>query len=40
MLLKSDYRFKGTLTENDVLQQLKSQFEIEPRYYADNAGGD
>lgn len=35
ILLQSDYQFKGPLTENFVLQQLKGQFEIEPRYYAD-----
>ncbi|MCC8357597.1 MAG: DUF4143 domain-containing protein, partial [Oscillospiraceae bacterium] len=32
--LKSDYQFKGPLTENYVLQQLRGQFEIAPRYYA------
>ncbi|MCC8196560.1 MAG: ATP-binding protein [Ruminococcus sp.] len=35
ILLKSDYQFKGALTENYVLQQLKGQFEVEPRYYSD-----
>ena len=35
ILLKSDYQFKGPLTENYVLQQLHGQFEIEPRYYSD-----
>lgn len=35
ILLKSDYQFNGPLTENYVLQQLRGQFEIEPRYYAD-----
>lgn len=35
ILLKTDYQFKGQLTENYVLQQLRSQFEVEPRYYAD-----
>ena len=35
ILLKSDYQFKGPLTENYVLQQLRGQFEIEPRYYSD-----
>ncbi len=38
ILLKSDYQFKGPLTENYVLQQLRGQFEIEPRYYADKNG--
>lgn len=35
ILLKTDYQFKGPLTENYVLQQLKGQFEVEPRYYSD-----
>ena len=35
ILLKSDYQFKGPLTENYVLQQLRGQFEVEPRYYSD-----
>ncbi len=35
ILLKSDYQFKGPLTENYVLQQLRGQFQIEPRYYSD-----
>ena len=35
ILLKSDYQFKGALTENFVLQQLRGQFEVEPRYYSD-----
>ena len=35
ILLKSDYQFKGPLTENFVLQQLKGQFDVEPRYYSD-----
>ncbi|WP_425756411.1 ATP-binding protein [Ihubacter sp. rT4E-8] len=34
ILLKTDYQFKGPLTENYVLQQLRGQFEIEPRYYS------
>ena len=34
ILLKSDYQFKGQLTENYVLQQLKGLFPTEPRYYA------
>lgn len=36
ILLKTDYQFKGPLTENYVLQQLRGQFETEPRYYADS----
>lgn len=35
ILLKADYQFKGPLTENYCLQQLRGQFEIEPRYYSD-----
>lgn len=35
ILLKSDYQFKGTLTENYVLQQLKEVFDTEPRYFTD-----
>lgn len=38
ILLKSDYQFKGSLTENFVLQQLRSQFEVEPRYFSDKTG--
>ena len=38
ILLKSDYQFKGPLTENYVLQQLRGQFEVEPRYYSDKNG--
>lgn len=41
ILLKTDYQFKGQLTENYVLQQLKGQFDIAPRYFSDkNAGID
>lgn len=35
IVLKTDYQFKGPLTENYVLQQLRGQFEIEPRYFSD-----
>lgn len=38
ILLKSSYQFKGPLTENYLLQQLKGQLEIMPRYYADKQG--
>lgn len=34
ILLKSNYQFKGPLTENYILQQLCGQFAVEPRYYA------
>lgn len=35
ILLKADYQFKGPLTENFILQQLRGQFEVEPRYYSE-----
>lgn len=35
ILLKADYQFKGPLTENFVLQQLRGQFDVEPRYFSD-----
>ena len=35
ILLKSDYQFKGPLTENYCVQQLRGQFEIAPRYFSD-----
>lgn len=38
ILLKTDYQFKGPLTENYVLQQLRGQFEVEPRYFSDKTG--
>lgn len=38
ILLRTDYQFKGPLTENYVLQQLQGQFEVEPRYYSDKNG--
>lgn len=34
ILLKSDFQFKGALTENFVLQQIKNTFDTEPKYYA------
>ncbi len=37
ILLKAEYQFKGPLTENYVLQQLRGQFEVDPRYYADKS---
>jgi len=33
ILLKSDYQFKGALTENYVLQQLRGQFSVDPRFF-------
>ena len=38
ILLKNDYQFKGPLTENFVLQQLRGQFETAPRYFSDKNG--
>ena len=38
ILLKSTYQFKGPLTENYVLQQLRGQFPVKPRYYTDKTG--
>ena len=38
ILLKTDYQFKGALTENYVLQQLHGQFNVEPRYFSDKTG--
>lgn len=35
ILLKADYQFKGPLTENYIIQQLRGQFETDPRYYSD-----
>lgn len=35
ILLKTDYQFKGPLTENYCLQQLQGQFEISPHYFSD-----
>ena len=35
ILLKTDYQFKGPLTENYVLQQFRGQFDVGPRYYSD-----
>jgi len=34
ILLKSDYQFKGPLTENYVLQQIRDRFDIEPAFFA------
>ncbi len=38
ILLKTDYQFKGPLTENYVLQQLVGQFDVAPHYYSDRSG--
>lgn len=34
VILKADYQFKGALTENFVLQQLREIYDTEPKYYA------
>ena len=33
IVLEKDFQFKGALTENYILSQIKSMFDIEPRYY-------
>lgn len=38
ILLKTDYQFKGPLTENFVLQQLCGQYEVAPHYYSERSG--
>lgn len=38
ILLKSTYQFKGQLTENYVLQQLRGQFDVVPRYFSSRNG--
>jgi len=38
ILLKTDYQFKGPLTENFVLQQLCGQYDIAPHYYSERSG--
>jgi len=35
ILLRSDYLFKGALTENFILQQLQGQFDVQPRFFID-----
>ena len=37
ILLKTDYQFKGALTENYVLQQIRDLYDVEPGYYAPSA---
>ncbi len=34
VLLRADYQFKGALTENYVLQQIRDLYDVEPKYYA------
>ena len=38
ILLKSTYQFKGQLSENYVLQQLRGQFDVMPRYFSSRNG--
>ena len=38
VLMKSNYQFKGPLAENYILQQLKPQFDVAPRYYSTRYG--
>ena len=38
ILLKTDYQFKGPLTENFVLQQLCGQYDVAPHYYSERSG--
>ncbi len=35
VLLNKDFQFKGALTENFILQQLKTVLDVEPCFYAD-----
>lgn len=37
ILLKADYQFKGAVTENYVLQQIRELYDVEPKYYAPTA---
>lgn len=38
ILLKANFQFKGPLTENFILQQLKGQYDVQPRYYSTRYG--
>ena len=38
ILLEEAYQFKGQLAENYILEQITGKFDIEPFYFADNAG--
>ena len=33
IVLDKDFQFKGSLTENFVIQQIRNVFDVEPRYY-------
>lgn len=37
ILLQSNYQFKGPLTENYILQQLRGALPVAPRYYSDKS---
>jgi predicted AAA+ superfamily ATPase len=37
ILLKSDYQFKGALTENYVLQQIRDLFDVSPKFFSPSA---
>jgi len=34
ILIKFDYQFKGPLTENYVLQQIRDMFDVEPKFFS------
>lgn len=38
ILIKTDFQFKGALTENFILQQLNNQFQVDPHYFANKQG--
>jgi len=38
ILLKDDFKFKGQLAENYVLQQLKGQFDTDPHFFSTVGG--
>ncbi len=38
LLLQSDFQFKGSITENYVLQQINDQFETAPHYFSNKNG--
>ena len=38
ILFKDDFKFKGQLTENYMLQQLKGQFDADPHYFSTLGG--
>ncbi|MCL1893288.1 MAG: AAA family ATPase [Holophagaceae bacterium] len=40
ILLKSDYQFKGALTENYILQQIRDSFDVGPRYFVTSSYGE